>query len=119
MDRGGAQAFRGRSLPLGWKVSPWSYSTCYIAHPALRESVAVIDADDICVGVLVAPPKEESFQKSGRAMADLIESQRTQRPRAWAHALGKKRGDFPSLSAGMNYNYNEAVRRLHARTPLI
>ncbi|KZV65008.1 hypothetical protein PENSPDRAFT_564027, partial [Peniophora sp. CONT] len=71
-------------------------------------SVAIIDASDICVGVLVAPPKGESFQNSGRVMADLIESQRRQRPRAWAHALGKKRGDFPSLSAGINYNYTEA-----------
>lgn len=82
------------------------------AHRSHSESVAVVDASDICVGVLVAPPKGESFQNSGRSMADLIESQREHRPRAWVHALGKKRGDFPSLSAGINYNFTEAARRL-------
>ncbi|KZV74671.1 hypothetical protein PENSPDRAFT_186554 [Peniophora sp. CONT] len=82
-----------------------------------KESVALIDASDICVGVLVAPPKDESFQNSGRAMADLIESQRSQRPQAWTCAPGKKRGDFPSLSAGMNYNFHEAVRRPRSRLP--
>lgn len=81
----------------------------FLAYRTCRESVAIIDASDTCVGVLVAPPKGESFQNSGGAVADLIESQRTQRPRAWAHALGRKRGDFPSLSAGINYNYTEGV----------
>ncbi|VDC07785.1 unnamed protein product [Peniophora sp. CBMAI 1063] len=71
-------------------------------------SVAIIDSRHICVGVLVAPPKGESFQNSGRAMADLIESQRVQHPRGWARTLGKKRGDFPSLSVGINYNFSEA-----------
>lgn len=79
------------------------------AYVPFRESVAIIDANDVCVAVLVAPPKGESFRDSGRAMADLIEAQRSERPRAWAHALGKKRGDFPSLSAGINYNFTEAV----------
>ncbi|VDB91551.1 unnamed protein product [Peniophora sp. CBMAI 1063] len=73
-----------------------------------KVSVAIIDSRHICVGVLVAPPKGESFQTSGRAMAELIESQRIRRPRAWTRPLGKKRGDFPSLSVGINYNFTEA-----------
>lgn len=80
-----------------------------------RESMAIIDANDIVVACLLASPKDdmrvpwERFEACGPRLAALIHEQVTQRPQAWTKGLGSKRGDFCSLTVGINYNFTKKV----------
>ena len=78
-------------------------------------TVAVIDADDVVVAVLLAPPKGESFDECGRVLAEAIERSKREHPLGWKKTLGAKRGDFPTLTTGIQYNYSAAVSTVDVR----
>lgn len=87
--------------------------------------MAIIDCHDIVGGVLWAGPNDadrppqEQFDAAGGRAAAAIERNRMAYPRAWRRPLGKKRGDFVSMTAGINYNYTDKVRALQRRKPMV
>ena len=77
--------------------------------------MAVIDARDIVVGFLLAGPKDddrpvsERYEACGPRILETLEQQTESRPKAWTKGLGGIRGDFSSLTVGINYNFHEKV----------